>query len=858
MEAHNNGGMTRDGELQPRVLADRPSSGSAPSSRRWIVVVFAAAIVMGAPALRGGFLSGDDIQLVRDHVLVNHPSLAHAAKLFTIIHRDLYQPVPMLSMSIDFAIVQAFGFTPDASGAPPAAWWFHLTNVLLHAINAVLVYVLIRRLTGREAVAVLAGVIFALHPMGVETVAWLNGRMMLLSTLFALAAVIGADKCHRDRLWPWGPLTLLFVALCMMSKVRISLPALMLVPLLFRRQWPARRWWIIWGIAVAMTGVFGWINLQASSPTLERGLEHLEGSRLARTALALCWYWKHAVWPSGLAPYHPAAQNVTWSSPGVATATAVALAVLGVVALSARRTRTGWVGMFWFLAAVAVTLPLMPLRNLLVAERYAYLPNIGLYWIAAAAAVWAYIRLREAAGGGVANLAMSSAGGLAVAGMLGVSWYATGFYHDNVSKTGRVADLYSNYPGFVVRHGWSLYHAGDYEGALAAARTDLSRHGDEVASEAYQLIGMSLLRLGRPGEAIESLNAATKAPDDEGLAYYQLGRAYGELGRLPEAIDALEQCAQLLPNYNPGLTWLGRYYERTGRSQEAAAVYRQMLKNNPYDVFATLGLAQIEIASGRCEPALKRLRDLLEWMPENVPARINAGVCLVQLGRTEEAVEAYEAALHTDPDAKVATVNLALLMIGNGDRAAAQTVLADYLARHPADREALGMASANLVEMGELRSAAELWARAASAEPRAADLLAGYSRVTMLAGRWGPGAKYAADAARLDSDLPEVRVLACVVALLERRHDDAVNVEERLAADGVLGQPAYADDLARLLRRFAADHTDDPWPWYVMAKALAAGGREDAARQAADEARSRTSDAALLDKIDKSVGSGNR
>ena len=114
------------------------------SGSRWTpwlapaAIVAVAAVAMGLPTLGGSFVGGDDHRLVLNHVLVNHPSLAHAAELFTIVHRDLYQPLPLLSFSVEFAVAKAFGlFDNSVAGG---ARMFHLTNIILHAVNAVLVF----------------------------------------------------------------------------------------------------------------------------------------------------------------------------------------------------------------------------------------------------------------------------------------------------------------------------------------------------------------------------------------------------------------------------------------------------------------------------------------------------------------------------------------------------------------------------------------------------------------------------------------------------------------------------------------------------------------------------------------------
>ncbi|MGB9623647.1 MAG: hypothetical protein ACPMAQ_02190, partial [Phycisphaerae bacterium] len=430
--------------------------------------ILAAAILAGLPALRGRFLSGDDRQFVLNFALVNHPSFAHARELLTLkANRDLYQPVPLLSFALDFAVARAIGlgeggfrgiglrepsdrepshgeiglrepsyrglsYAPGES-AEAAAWLFHLKNVLIHAINALLVWQLIRRVHEDPRVALAAALLFAVHPMAVEPTAWISGRMTSLSAFFCLAA-LNAFAAWQRRPRP-APVLLgiACVVLAMASKVQIGLPVLMilLAPACRRTPEAARSgvlapgggqegrcrssspqamWWGVVATCVLITIGFALLDMHLTSRMsfLAAGAEALRGSRLARTLLALGWYFQRFVWPAGLASFHPAPSLVTWSQPGVIAAAITVAAVLIVVGVSLRWSRVGVLGLAWFLATVAATLPLVPSRNVLAAERYAYLPNVGLFWMTAAFAVFAYHRL--AARGTAAAWALRAGG----------------------------------------------------------------------------------------------------------------------------------------------------------------------------------------------------------------------------------------------------------------------------------------------------------------------------------------------------------------------------------------------------------------------------------------------------------------
>ncbi len=815
----------------------------------WVPVVLA--LVMAAPSVRGGFLSGDDIQLVRDHVLVNHPSLPHLRELFSIPHRDLYQPVPLATFAFNFLVIRRLGLTPTAAGPEAGAWVFHLTNVLIHALNAWLVWRLVRKVTEREAIALVAASLFAVHPLNVECVAWLNGRMTMLSATFTLGALLAAQRAlDRPGVAPIL-LAVLMAALAMMSKINVALPVLLLLLPFVRRQRPGGRWWIMFTAVTVLTGFFAALNAWLSRGQLVAAEEVLEGSRWVRTILSLGWYVSRYFVPSGLAPWHPTEKLITWAHPQFLSATLTVAVFLVVTALLLRYSRFGVAGVIWFLATVAVTLPLVPSRNLMVAERYVYLPAIGFHWIVAAGWVYALtaLRLRQSAGEplpygrgsetegrGQTPIGWLVAVGVAVlATLIGVAWKTTGYYRDDVARCVRSAELYPEHAGVWTRLAWAYYDAREYEQAVQAADVELQHHPVQARGDAWQVQGMARLRSGSVADALAKLAAAVDLDPADGMAQVRLATALAESGRLDDAIPHYRRAVELMPGYNPGIIGLAQTYRKLDRPMEAAVMFEKALVNNPFDPVAATALAEIELNGGQVPAAAARLEKLLSWMPENAVARANLGLCYLRLGRTDEAVRAYRAALAYDPTLVPPRLNLATLLAQRGmaEEAAVHFRTAVEQSGY-ADSAILLPYSDFLVAQGDLRGAAAVWQKGLVRRPDDATMVAWYGWICVLAEQWEPARQVRARLSEAGGEPVAALLAGIMLDVQENQPEAAAAATARLCADASGDAREARDRLRQALQAYSSRHAENPWPYYLMILLLKADSRTDEARRALD------------------------
>lgn len=825
-------------------------------SSNWIAlaVIALAAIVMGAPSVGGGYLSGDDIQLVRDHYLVNRPSLSHAVQLFEIVHRDLYQPVAMLSLSFDFVVIRALGLTPTDASMNSIAWVAHAHNVGLHAINALLVFLVLLRITNHRGLAFASAMIFAVHPLNVEAVAWINGRMMLLSTAFGLFTVLAMERWRTSPKLIWMAAAIALAALCMMSKVRICLPLLLLIPPLYTRTKPPKRWWAGWGAIVLIAMGFALINFNASRTMISDGVEHLQGSAGARTILALGWYLKRLIVPVGLSPFHPAADQITWSHPDILPSVAIVVAALIAVAASMRKSRTGMLGTLWIIGALAITLPWIPSRNQLVAERYMYLPMVGACWMIGAVLICLSEKLFSHAQ--KQTRAAVSFGLLTTVcvALVGLSWRAIPYYRDDIARSARILALYPDHPDSAIAHGWSMFLGGQYKDAIDVATDALKQTDSPKTCEAKQIIGMAQLALGYTPEAIETLQQAVTADPDDGKAHHRLGIALERADRTDEALVEHEACARLLPNFNPGLLRLARLHQQLNQPEKARGVYEQMIANNPFDPVPIASIAEIEMADGNFAPALARLEDLLARYASYLPARLNAGVCANALGKHDVAADHFRQALAIDPESELATRGLADALIAKSDRSAATAVIDSYLGRHPTNRNLLDISIRNALATGNPVSAASHLVRAIQDEPNAADLLGKYAWLSALAQQWTLAEQSAQKSLHENAHDLHGRFVACGLAIRNSDSQRAIAIAQDLVRDRALNGARQFDDFNAVLQACAESQPDNPWPYYVLCLCGSQTGRSEWVALAADEFKKRSDDPEWVARIDAMLG----
>ena len=674
MCAQGRGGGVRRENLSMAEDGRQSDATAAPAAARlrWPAAVAAAALAalvlaIFLPTAGFDFIHYDEDEQIIDNPFIRSLAPENLAYIFTHFCVTSYYPVRLLSFAMDYHFW----------GADPRG--YHLTNIVLHTANVLMVFWLALRLirsatapgsvTAGVAAAAVAAAIFAAHPVVVQPVAWIPGREELLMTLLALAclhfhrsAVVGAERgAPRRRTALFHVLAAAACALAVMcNAVAAVLPLVVLaydvavarlrgIGRLLAASAP------LWPIAAAAivlkligdAGTPGPHAAVAAGPTPVQRLAFVPD--LFRQNLA------GLIRPDGLTLFYPRDIPESVFSAGPLVGLVMIAAAAGLLWLL-RRERTVLLGIAWFLLALAPTSQIIP-HHIFRADRFLYLPLAG---------------LAVAAGGGLAHLAArgrwmriaSAAGVIVVAALAMISLRQVPLWRDGLMLFTYCVE---RTPGSASAHaglGDSLMREGRY--SEAAVHLAEAIRIDPTNSTPRFNLGNVRAHQGRLPEAVACYREALAiTPEDVG-ARNNLGQALGEMGRIDDEIAEYREALRLKPDYAAAHNNLGLALAKQGRLEDAVAHYCEAVRLDPSSAAVRMNLAVALYGLGRFDEAIRECREALRIDPALADAHVNWAAALVALGRPDEAAEHYREALGMNPNHVLAHANLALVLAEEG------------------------------------------------------------------------------------------------------------------------------------------------------------------------------------------------
>jgi protein O-mannosyl-transferase len=677
-----------------------------------LLLLAALPLAVFLPVFRSEFIAYDDSEYVTSNVVVRRGlTLTGIHWAFTTGHAANWHPLTWLSHMAD---VSLFGLNPAGH---------HATNLALHVANTLLLYFLLRRLTDDPWPSAWAAALFAVHPAHVQSVAWIAERKDLLSTVFWLATTWAyVSWVRRRNAGHYLVIVALFAAGLMSKPMLVSLP----VTLLLLDYWPLERlgrlgdWPRLRALLLEKVPLF---LMAAASSIVTFAVQRAGGAvrslesfplslRVGNAIVACVRYLGMLFWPADLAVFYPHPGRLL--SLGKVLPAALLLLAFSAAAVALRRRAPFlFVGWFWFLVTLVPVVGLVQVGLQALADRYTYVPFIGLF-VAVAWEVPAVVSgrrygrpaLRAAAAAVVLTLALAAAAQVRVwKNSETLFLHALRITKDNATIQNNLGDYYNNTgrPADAVPH-------------LIEAIRIRPRYQDH-----YTNLGRSLFLLGRLDEAAEQFSHALILKPNDPTALNNLARTRFVQGEIPEAVRLYEAAVAAAPDWAEprrrlavGLLMEGKTAAALSHLQRCVAVEpaekecRQLLDNIPAldrkrDDPAAAPMLQFLAAAhrdasvalqrrGKRALALAHLHQAVDLLPCSAEAHSDLGALLVQEGRLDEAAAEIRLALDIDPESAVAHNDLGYIFFLEGRREAAIKQYVEALRLQPG----LALAQANL------------------------------------------------------------------------------------------------------------------------------------------------------------------
>ena len=580
-----------------------------------------------APSLHNQFVNWDE-----QTYLLNNPSFRglswpHIKWMFTTFMAGPYQPLCWLSFAVDYLV---WGMRPLG---------FHLTSLIWHSLNAWLFYLLSLTLLRLgvpasqtpdriklQICAALSALLFAVHPLRVQTVAWaierkdvLAGFFYLLTILCHLRAVASAQGSRSS--WWWRGASLVSFLLSLLSKgITVSLPVTLIILDAYPlgrfpsdvRQWlssQARSVWIEKVPYLLLALTFGLVGLVAQSHA--GAVESLSnmgiGQRVAQAAFDIIFYLRKTVAPINLLPAYRMPDGFgLLSRPSLVSALASLVITMAAFLLRKRFPSVFWVWVF-YLATLAPVLGVVKFGAELAADRYTYLACLGWPLLIGGGILERWSTAKRGCGILVAGA------GIAVIALALLSWRQTKIWHDSESLW-RYAIRID--PHHVV------YHTN---------------------------LGVYLTDQGRWSEAVDEYQQALTISPGQWRIRYRLGDALMAQGRFAEATEQYQVVLQSVPSDGRIRENLGIALMRQGRANEALKYFREALRLSPDDADTMSNLCGALNAQGSLDEAQELALNGLRKDPRNFGLHFNLGLIFVRRGNYEAAVGHFRAAVDIDP-----------------------------------------------------------------------------------------------------------------------------------------------------------------------------------------------------------------
>jgi protein O-mannosyl-transferase len=691
-------------------------------SSRWMrisVCIFLVGItwLVFGQTLWHGFINYDDpVYLYENPVVKSGLTLHGIGWIFTHNHGSNWHPLTSISYMVD---CQFYGL--KAGG-------HHFTNVLLHTIGVLLLFVLLCQMTGALWRSAFVAAVFAIHPLHVESVAWVAERKDVLSGVFFMLTLMAYVRYARGpTLGRYAMMLVLFACGLMAKSMLVTVPFI----LLLLDYWPLGRFSQRTRIRQLIREKIPLLVLSAASCAATLFVQRETVASFERlplvfrinNALVSCFtYVWQLIWPVNLVPFypHPVSQVPFWE---IAVAAGLLVTImLGAVTLFRKYPYliTGWL---WYLVMLVPVIGVIQVGSQAHADRYTYLPQIGLYFAFTWGAAdffrsWRIRREILVGGAIILVLALSLR-----------AWHQTSYWRESESLWAHALAVNSNNDIAHAKFAEAMLSTGRIDEAILHYRRLVeirSHYPENDRLEPYYSLGNALLQKNELDEAIVVFRKALEAPFRYSPeAHSGLGNALLQKGEIEEAIFHFEKFVQLRPDHAEAYYNLGGALLREERVDEAITQYEKALKLGMVWADLENNLGNALLRKGEIDGAVLHFQKFLKLCTDKKRAEgnFNLGIALFQKGQISEAIAHYREAVKLQPDYAEAQNNLAAVLLQEGEVDEAISLWEKVLKLRPNYVKAhLSLANA-LLQKGKTEEATAHFGKALQIEPRSISVL---------------------------------------------------------------------------------------------------------------------------------------
>jgi protein O-mannosyl-transferase len=621
------------------------------------------------------FINYDDYQYIRDNWEIKSGLSSESISwAFTTFYGNNWFPITWLSHTLDY---QLYGLNPKGH---------HLTSLFFHITNSLLLFLVLFRMTGALWKSAFVSVVFAIHPLNVESVAWVAERKNVLSTLFWLLTMWTYISYAQTKKLKTYYLVILFFTLGLMSKAMlVTLPFV----LLLLDYWPLGRLKLEQGgsdkevlarskyhmkseflkLLLEKAPLFaltvGTCILTFIAQKSEAAMINLNNlsvfTRLTNAMVSYLEYLKKMIWPNELAVFypHPESTLATWKW------VVCSIVLVTITTISIRLIKKApyfVVGWFWYLGTLIPVIGIVQVGGQAMADRYAYVPLIGIFIIVA----WGLPDFLEKWPFKEQLLSISTV--ILIPMLMVITWTQVSLWKNSISvfkRAFRVSNEQS-YNSYIIN-----YHLGN-------AFFDKQKTGEAISHykmaielnpefvNAYSNLGGALFVEGKNEDAISHFKTAIELKPDHADAHYNLGATLIAERKSEEAISHFKMAIKIKPDYIKAYNNLGAALVTQGRNEEAISHYKKAIQIKPDYALAHYNLGDALVIQGKNEEAISHFKIAIQIKPDYVDAHFNLGVVLFTAGRNEEAISHYKKAIQIKPDYAEAYNNLGNALFQKG------------------------------------------------------------------------------------------------------------------------------------------------------------------------------------------------